>query len=47
MLFPIPSFKVLISSQVARVNFVIGIRFLADPTQIFVAMNMVRTSALG
>ena len=35
MLFPIPSFKLLLNrhiwSQVARVNFVIGVRFLVDP----------------
>ena len=31
----------------ARVNFVIGVRFLVDPTQIFLPMNMVGTSVLG
>ena len=31
----------------ARVNFVIGVRFFGDPTQIFLAMNMVGTSILG
>ena len=31
-------------SQVARVNFVIGVRFLETPTHIFLPMNMVGTS---
>ena len=31
----------------ARVNFVIGVRFLGDPTQIFLAMNTIGTSVLG
>ena len=31
----------------ARVNLVIGVRFLVDPTQIFLPMNMVGTSVLG
>ena len=48
MLFPIPSFKLLTFwGQVVRVNIVIGVRFLVDPTQIFLPMNMVRTSVLG
>ena len=34
-------------SQVARVNFVNGTRFLVEPTQIFLPMNMVETSVLG
>ena len=48
MLFPIPSFKLLtFCSQVARVNLVLGVRFLVDLTQIFLPMNMVGTSVLG
>ena len=31
----------------AQVNFVIGGRFLVEPTQIFLPMNMVGTSVLG
>ena len=31
-------------SQVAQVNFVIGVRFLENPTQIFLPMNMVGNS---
>ena len=33
-------------SQVVRVNFFIGVRFLVDPTQILLPMNMVGTSVL-
>ena len=49
MLFLIPSFKLLLNSHfgVKRVNFVLSVRFLADPTQIFLPMNMVGTSVLG
>ena len=48
MLFPIPSFKLLTFwGQVVRVNIVIDVRFLVDPTQIFLPMNMVGTSVLG
>ena len=39
--------KLTFWSQVARVNFVIGVRFLVDPTQIFYPMNMVGTSVQG
>ena len=35
------------TTQVARVNFVIGVRFLVDPAQIFPPMNMVGTSLFG
>ena len=45
VLFPIPSIKLLLS-QVARLNFVIHVRFLVDPTQILLPMNMVGTSVL-
>ena len=31
----------------AQVNLVIGVRFLVDPSQIFLPMNMVGTSVLG
>ena len=31
----------------ALVNFIIGVRFLVDPSQIFLPMNMVGTSVLG
>ena len=47
MLFPIPSFKLLTFwGQVAQVNLIIGVRFLVDPTQIFLPMNMVVTPVL-
>ena len=34
-------------SQVARVNFVIGVRFLVDPKQILFLMNMVGLLSYG
>ena len=47
-LFSVPSFKLLTFwGQVVRVNIVIDVRFLVDPTQIFLPMNMVATSVLG
>ena len=48
MLFLIPSFRLLTFwSQVARINLVLGVRFLVVPTQILLSMNMVGTSVLG
>ena len=42
MLFPIPSFKLLLNRHfgvklLAQVNFVIGVRFLIDPMQILLS----------
>ena len=48
MLFTFQGFKLLTFwGQVARVNIVIDVRILVVPTQIFLPINMVETSALG